>query len=843
MQASSSVLVMTEQNSAQPSSSPPKRKMLETHEDSGRHRASPRHEEEERQRKVREENNNPWKEALVSPHGPAPGAGGFERPQRERLSSPRGTGGLALIKERDSALLESSVDGSQASPTNTYRWSGHLRRKPVSPTLVTTEISRASQLPTPPPQQLSPVSPPGKGKGTLPAEKRDESLPGPSGSGPSRMLSRHGKEPAEPEDFYHLTRRRYKEMLQAESIASTETDKLRVFLEFIDKECRFRTPIYPHADVDYRNKLAKISALLSAQDETQTPPSPDEDGDINMAGASGDRRSGGQGQWWGQNLDPFSFPSKSAYEARIADEESSRGRTSSRWWETSKDGGSCSISESVAFRSDGDNDSVYGTSYPRRSRRFNKTPRQSLKEIAELVNTPRSSATQLNGATNRDAASYLHSAAYPPDRKPSSRSRSRSQAPSASRPRPKRRPTVKTSLDIAPLLTLLPTWPKEYPAVNNSHPRLEVFRDLVRTLNDISKITTLQTRFDDSTEKTKDQFLTESQRRRISQAERIQGLYTRGDLNYDEMERLNLQFEHEESKIRYEAEEEDFNSFVKSVVEPAHRDLHERITAATAAYSDLVMLINARNPSKSINNNNDDGEEEQPELLEYLTALKWIFDVRESLYQHSHDILSSRNERYRNLTLTPLRDARDQTPLQQASAFFTKDAQDRAAEFKKLKIQRYEKFMDFIELQCSIGVEEARSRFWEIAPLIMECLEKIPQALENVVPIVPPEESIEHPEWVELPMRYLERKIAETEGAMRSLGLEEGEGLLCLLHGVKTALSRAKGEGQEQERRLTEDLKEKVGMIEEEWQEGLGGLLERIKGDVEREMERIDPAR
>jgi hypothetical protein len=122
----------------------------------------------------------------------------------------------------------------------------------------------------------------------------------------------------------------------------------------------------------------------------------------------------------------------------------------------------------------------------------------------------------------------------------------------------------------------------------------------------------------------------------------------------------------------------------------------------------------------------------------------------------------------------------------------------------------------------------------------MECLEKIPETLENVVPIVPPEESVEHPEWVEQPMLYLERKIAETEGAMRGLGVEDGEGLLCLLHGVKSALSRAKGEGEVEERRLTEDLKEKVGMIEDEWREGLGGLLERVRGDVEREMERIE---
>jgi len=155
--------------------------------------------------------------------------------------------------------------------------------------------------------------------------------------------------------------------------------------------------------------------------------------------------------------------------------------------------------------------------------------------------------------------------------------------------------------------------------------------------------------------------------------------------------------------------------------------------------------------------------------------------------------------------------------------------------------------MDFVENQVTLGVEEARSRFWEVAPLVMECLEKIPENLENIVPMIPPEESSEHPEWVQQPMRYLERKIAETEGAMRGLGVEEGEGLLCLLHGVKSALARARAEavndddGRREERRLTEDLKEKVGMIEDEWREGLGGILERIKGDVEREMDRLEP--
>jgi len=731
--------------------------------------------------------------------------------------SPRG---LELIKERDSALIDMAIDTPSPTAT-TYRWSGHLRRKPVSPTLVTHDIGRAPQLPTPPPQQSSPISPNGL---IVAGQEVYTNLDEP---GPSRKT---GKEPAEPEDFLHQTRRRYKEMLQAESVASTDADKLRLFLEFIERECRIRTPLYPDANSTDTKRLSKISAILTAH-ESLTPISPDRDGDVAMSSPPQEPKRRPETHWWGQNLTAASFPpsqsAMTAYEARIAEEESSRGRTSSRWWENSKDGGSCSISESVAFRSD-DNDSVYGTSYPRRSKRFNKTPRQSLKEIAELVNTPRNSTTIAN-----DPSSYMRSSAYPPDRKTLSQSRSRSRAPSSSKPRPRRRHAVKTSLDIAPLLTLLPTWPKEHPAVNNSHPRLDVFRDLVRTLNNLSQLAEIKTRFQEKAEKTKEKFLTESQRRRISQAERIQGLYSRGDLHYDEMERLNLTFEHEESKIHYEAEEEEFKSFDSEVVTPSHRDLHERITAATAAYADLVTLIKARNPIAA-------DCDDQPELLEYLTALKWIFDVRETLHTHTYELLSQRNDRYRDLILAPLRDARDPGRLQSTTQFFTSDAAARLQEFNKAKVTRHEQFMDFIEAQCSLGVEEARSKFWETAPLVMECLEKIPETLENVVPIVPPEESVEHPEWVEQPMLYLERKIAETEGAMRGLGVEDGEGLLCLLHGVKSALSRAKGEGEVEERRLTEDLKEKVGMIEDEWREGLGGLLERVRGDVEREMERIE---
>jgi len=846
---------------------PPKRKM-EQQEDSGRQRASPRHEEERERRK--REDNNPWKDSMESPRRAAtlPSLQSFSASPRvltpargmsssagrsclpnangaqvapPQLSPPPHT--LELIRERDSVIFE-GVSESEPSPTCTvYRDSNPgpngstVRRKPVGPQLVTQDLGRGPQLPTPPPQQSSPISPDMNSRESTATLKTN-------GEGPSRKDT--GKEPEEPEDFIHQTRRRYKEMLRAEDHASTDADKLRVFLHFVEKECKVRQSLYPQANPMDVKRVVKILRIAMDERNNLTPVSPvmrqseDQDGDIDMAPPPPEEKPRPGTQWWGQNLTAASFPTSamSAYEQRVAEEESSRGRASSRWWENSNDdGGSCSVSEIV--RSD-DNDSVYGSAYPRRSRRFNKNPRQSLKEIAELANSPRSSAYA--SGTMHDAASYLNLAAYPPDRKGGSRSRSR--APGTSRSRVARRGgTVKTSLDIAPLLTLLPVWPREYPAINNCHPRLDVFRDLVRTLNDLSMLKGLQQRFAEKTGKTKDVFATESQRRRISQAERIQRLYSRGDLHYDEMERLNLDFEREETKINHEAEEKDFKAFDTEVVTPAHRDLHERISAATAAYADLIALIKARNPNLAADS------EEQPELLEYLTALKWVFDVRETLHQHVFEMLTERNDRYKSLTLGPLRSARDQSRFQSTSAFFVQDAATRLAEFNKQKILRHEQFMDFVENQVTLGVEEARSRFWEVAPLVMECLEKIPENLENIVPMIPPEESPEHPEWVQQPMRYLERKIAETEGAMRGLGVEEGEGLLCLLHGVKSALARARAEavndddGRREERRLTEDLKEKVGMIEDEWREGLGGILERIKGDVEREMDRLEPGR
>jgi hypothetical protein len=661
-----------------------------------------------------------------------------------------------------------------------------VRRKHLSPSLITRDlpVSR-SQLPTPPP--MSP------------------------GTGPSGLKG-NGKQPEYAEvESIETTRRRYREVLLAEDTAKSESEKLRVFLDFVEKECRLRIMFYPAADPQDLQRLEAVAAAAKAGKNPPmlTPVSPE---DVDMVNAEKTPRA--ESTWWG-----FPESSVSAYEARIAEEESSRGRTSSRWWE-SAGSGTCSSEKIV--RSDGnDDDSVYGSAYPRRSKRYSKTKRQSLREIAEFVTTPR------NSTNPNDPSSFMGSAMFPPDRKQSSVSvsRSRSRAPQRRRKTP-----VTTSLDIAPLLTLLPLWPKEYPSINNSHPTLSVFRNLVRTLNDLTPLTSLQSRFTAKLQSQQTAFTADSQRRRISQAERIQTLYSHGDVNFDEMERLNLDFESSESQIHHEAKEEEFHLYDREIVTPCHRDLHERISAATAAYADIVSLI--RGPPK-------EGECEPPELLEYLTALKWVFDVREMLHREVYALLTQRGERYKALLL----ESSDRRHSQTVS-FFTADAQRRQEEFLTARLARYRQFADFIEGEVTRGVEESRSRFWEIAPLVMESCEKIPlEELRNVTPIVPPEEYIDHPEWVEMPMRYLERKLTEAEGAMKGLGVEEGEGLLCLLHGVKSAVVRVRGEieavdMEAEERKLTGDLKEKVGMVEEEWRVGLGSTLEKVCANVKRELER-----
>lgn len=653
--------------------------------------------------------------------------------------------------------------------------------------------------------------------------------------------------------FYISALERHRKMIKQEAAAQTDEKRVNLWMEFIVKECQLREEKYPEAVKKMRSSIiAQLGTAFSVPERTQelSPISPvlrnGIDGDVEMGNseeANGRKRP--ESQWWGQYINNKTRDSNNhdehndpALEARIRDEESSRGRTSSRWWEASVEG---SQSDYHAVRSDGMGEDDFG--FGRGGHRHHRTARASLKEIAENVvaSTPRN---------HMHPSDYAGSSAYPPDRK-YSRSRSR---PTQSRTRSMPPRPVKTSLDIAPLLTLLPPYPREYPAVNNSHPHLAVFRNLVRTLNDLSTVNAVKRDFNAASTARKESLAMEALKRRNQHSEYIQQLYSSDNsstngpskrFSFGQIESLNIDFQAREDTITEESLRTEFDLFQTQVVDVAHTDLQERISAASAAYSDLVRELKSSADAYHSSGGQQEGNE-VPELLEKLTCLKWLFDVREQLHREIYDLLAERNRRYKELVITPFFVSRQADKIREAEDYFARDENTRRINANKESLERYSGFLDIVEINCMKGVEMQISAFWEVAPLIVESLENIPLDLTNVHPIVPPEEFHENPAYLREPLRYLQAKLLQAERSVYQF-VEGQTNLLCLLHEIKTLNVAAswkvkcandqklQDEGREREAAvLTEDLKEKVKMLESEWHESLGSMCEEIKERVAR---------
>lgn len=779
---------------------------------------------------MHEDNNNPWKQNMSRVTTPADEILG-RRGNAPRIDTQSGFAPL-IDFDRDATPQPQGPRGTPPfSPENRM-----IKRKPVkfiTPSPVTEEPPK--QLPTPPPAgerengrdrpishllhlpNMSPVDM----KLQAPLLKDEETMDG----------------------FYVSALERHRKMIRSESSAQSDEKRVKLWLDFVVKECRLREERYPAAVKKMKSDIvAQLATAFSAPERpTQelSPISPvlrgmDEE-DVEMGNSEEANRRRPDSQWWGQYINSTTLEGQVALDARIRDEESSRGRTSSRWWEASIEGGSRADSDHFAVRSDGMGDEEFGFGRSRHAR----APRASLREIAEHVTTPRNSM---------HPEEYAGSAAYPPDRK-YSRSRSR---PAASRTRsiPARR--VKTSLDIAPLLTLLPPYPRKYPAVNNAHPQLAVFRNLVRTLNDLSTVNAVKRDFNGASTARKEAFALEALKRRNQHSEYIQQLYTTRNGNgngpskrfsFDQLESINSDFQAREDTLSEEALKSEFDLFQSQVVDVAHSDLQERIVAASAAYSDLVKEIKS---SADASSGGQEEGDEVPEVLEKLTCLKWLFDVREQLHREVADLLAERNRRYKEVVITPFFVSREADKIREAEDFFNRDENTRRLAADQESLARYSGFLDIVENNVIKGVEKQISAFWEVAPLIVECFEKIPVDLTNVHPIVPPEEFHENPAYLREPLRYLLAKIMQAERSVYQF-VEGQTNLLCLLHEIKTlnvAASwkvkcsndqRKQDEGRNREELvLTEDLKEKVKMLESEWQESLGSVCEEIKERVGR---------
>jgi hypothetical protein len=408
-------------------------------------------------------------------------------------------------------------------------------------------------------------------------------------------------------------------------------------------------------------------------------------------------------------------------------------------------------------------------------------------------------------------------------------------------------------LDVSRLVTLPPPYPRHHPAVNNNHPDLTSIRTVVRVLSDFTEVEATKSRFLKTSLQIQDDLAADASKRRNSLRIKIQREIETGNMTFADAAKVEATAVNTEQEKEKEASKVDFELFQAQVVIPLNDLLMDRVARATELFDKLRSQLFVDAQEQSPNLTQEEGDE-QPELLEKLTLLKWIFEAREQLHRELFDLLSDRNNRYRDMVIMPYRLAKNQEKILNAETFFTEDASKRKLAFEQEVLKRTEEFMDIIEENVVRGVEVQLSAFWDIAPSLSRITEKVPKDLTSFQIQIPLSEYEENPSYHVFPMQYLYSLLGHCEKSTYQF-IESQINLLCLLHEVKSGVTLANcrlmrtqrvAQGEElkevdtelkevekdEEVRLTDDLKEKVRCVEELWSSALGtelkGLRDRI---------------
>jgi len=331
-------------------------------------------------------------------------------------------------------------------------------------------------------------------------------------------------------------------------------------------------------------------------------------------------------------------------------------------------------------------------------------------------------------------------------------------------------------------------------------------------------------------------------------------------MTFSEAASAETTFESREAKRSLDIIQQEFDTFQADIMIPLHALLSERIVKASAAIEQLRSGLCTTANDRSPNQPQEEGDE-RPELLEKLTLLKWLFEAREALHRALFELECERNERYKSIILTSYTLSSPPNTIKQreAEAFFSRDSQDRHHLFEKEMVKRAEEIANLIEAHVTRGVEDQLCAFWDIAPSLLDVVQKVPaeeRRLEGFEVLIPTHEVQENPQYEEFPLQYLYSLLLHAERAAYQY-IESQTNLLCLLHEVRTlvmvsgskvlerqrmlegeAEEAVRGEMEEvrrgEERELTRDLKEKVRTVESQWKEALGrGLaecMERAEG-------------
>ncbi|KAI9664654.1 MAG: hypothetical protein M1821_006100 [Bathelium mastoideum] len=679
---------------------------------------------------------------------------------------------------------------------------------------------------------------------------------------------------------------RHRKFAEKEAAAKSDRERLELFAEFVVNESRLRRDRYASAfdamagDVidltrDMWRPLAsgkqstidtssippvesqQYSAVSEpyTENSSATAPSPassftnytpgtEPDSPGSMKGMS---KPMGESQPYARAFEPSLSPIPSMAMSTAPEEEDSRGRSASRWWEASVEG------------------SVGRGQKLERSKRESKymgLPREAREHLqweAEQHYSP-----MLSGGTPTTGSSQ--SGDYPPEKvgwhEPSlTPSSAHTQVWAHSAPATQ----DPWKLDVSRLVTLPPPYPRHHPAVNNSHPELASIRANQRSLSDTAEADAIKQRFAEKMTLQHEQERERLEQQRKEMRQSIQSKIQDGSMSFASAAKAESEFDAAQHKRIQDNTKADFTAFKGDVMGPVHAWYSERITKASASMDQLRS--NLTNDAKDSNPTRTQEEgDEQPELLERLTLFKWLFESREVLHKALFDLLAEQDERYRAVVVTPYQLAGNADKVREADAFFARDRRERRAQAAAETLRRYEDFHAVVEATVTRGVEVQLSAFWDIAPGLLAVVQKVPGQLRGGDDVgsagfeihIPADEYAENPSYHAHPLQYLYSLLAHAEKSAYQF-IESQINLLCLLHEVKTGvmvagsrlleLQRCLAEGeddlesvdremravrQDEEARLTLDLKEKVQLVEGQWKEALGKGLEECKERVER---------
>ncbi|KAH0366773.1 hypothetical protein KCU65_g5083, partial [Aureobasidium melanogenum] len=790
----------------------------------------------------------------------------FARPTNLTLA----TTDISLQRRRTAAVESSSSQSSPAQPSSPEytRRSGHGRKDltiltpPYTPSVAAPHKGIPHHVTTPSEQSSRQSAYTGDTQLTI-----NQSL-----SGVASNTTTSGSNDLS--QFAQSSLERYQVFISQEVAAQTDRERLELFASFMVQESRLRRGLYSEAFNTMAGDIMELTRDMwrplpvtaehgTIRSKSRSPESAnimiEMDGSFNtsmtstaeltpatdtesLADESQDGKDKRPPNPWGDKFKPCLSPIPSMAVSTVPDEESSRGRSASRWWEDSVDGS-------------------FGNGGRRLERTKQETKYMSL-HPQELIIAAQPSPNQSTPTPGTSKQTFQ----YGPDEYPQEKVGwheedglyTPSNPPSATLLSPRNkapvgRPTGRSALDVTRLVTLPPPYPRHYPAVNNSHPALSTLRANHRAVADLSSIREL-IQAHEATE------ISRRQSWRTSAGERLrhfrsqtQASINSGKISYNDVSQVELTFRQSEAANVLRQAETQCQDFRQRVHEHVCRMLVEHARSCDDYIDQLTKALDAEAECDQNLLAQTEGDE-RPELVEQLTLLKWLFESREHIHKERFDVDTALLARESASVLTNYRQNASEVQLRQAEGYFEADRQRRQLRYAQETNERYDHLRKTVERHISRGVEIQLSAFWDIAPGLVEVVHKVPDNLHGFEIVVPLNELAENMSYHEFPLQYMYTILVHAKKSAYQF-IEAQTNLLCLLHEVHTATEAAAlrlqeiertaaGESASQvqaemahfkkqkEQELTGDLQGKVHEVEGQWREALGASIEDCIGRV-----------